>query len=161
MHSMLSSTLSSLPVIIFVVRKEGGHSHCHQTGCWVSCCVIWEAKCQISGFVWFLELLHLRAWASWEGCYEWQWSGGIPTPLHEWSSQMRQGWGYIRIWSVLENQRWWHWIYGWLGLTTECTDERLTQNAYYCGYDCDTMVINVTVFGPNGKVFFLCDQLSR
>ena len=41
-----------------------------------------------------------------------------------------------------------------LGLTTECTDERLTQNAYYCGYDCDTMVNNVLVFGPDGKVFF-------
>jgi len=66
----------------------------------------WEAKYQINGFVWSLELLHLRACASWEGCYEWQWSGCVPTPLHKWSSQMRQGCGYIRIWSVLENQRW-------------------------------------------------------
>jgi len=41
-----------------------------------------------------------------------------------------------------------------LGLTTECTDERRTQNVYYCGYDCDTMVNNVLVFGPDGKVFF-------
>ena len=41
-----------------------------------------------------------------------------------------------------------------LGLTTECTDKRLTQNAYYCSYDCDMMVNNVLVFGPNGKVFF-------
>ena len=41
-----------------------------------------------------------------------------------------------------------------LGLTNECTDERLTQNAYYCGYDCDTKVNNVLVFGPDGKVFF-------
>jgi hypothetical protein len=40
-----------------------------------------------------------------------------------------------------------------LGLTTECTDERITQNAYYCGYDCDTMVNNVLVFRPDGKVF--------
>ena len=41
-----------------------------------------------------------------------------------------------------------------IGLRTECTDKRLTQNAYYCGYDCDTMVNNVLVFGPDGKVFF-------
>ena len=40
-----------------------------------------------------------------------------------------------------------------LGLTTECTDERITQNAYYCGYDCDTMENSVLVFGPDGKVF--------
>jgi hypothetical protein len=43
-----------------------------------------------------------------------------------------------------------------LGLTTECTDERITQNAYYCGYDCDTMVNNVLVFGPDGNSVFLC-----
>ena len=42
-----------------------------------------------------------------------------------------------------------------LGSTTECTDKRLTQNTYYCRYDCDTMVNNVLVFGPDGKVF-LC-----
>ncbi len=42
-----------------------------------------------------------------------------------------------------------------LGLATEMTNERLEQNAYYCGYDCDTMVNNVLVFGPDGKVF-LC-----
>ncbi len=33
--------------------------------------------------------------------------------------------------------------------------ERIEQNAYYCGYDCDTMVNYVLVFGPDGKVF-LC-----
>ncbi len=27
-----------------------------------------------------------------------------------------------------------------LGLTAECTDERLTHNAYYCGYDYDTLL---------------------
>jgi len=42
-----------------------------------------------------------------------------------------------------------------LGLATEMTDERLEQNAYYCGYDCDTMINNVLIFGPDGKVF-LC-----
>ena len=41
-----------------------------------------------------------------------------------------------------------------LGLATEMTSERIQQNAYYCGYDCDTMVNNVLVFGPDGKVFF-------
>jgi len=41
-----------------------------------------------------------------------------------------------------------------LGLATEMTDERIEQNAYFCGYDCDTMVNNVLVFGPDGKVFF-------
>jgi hypothetical protein len=41
-----------------------------------------------------------------------------------------------------------------VSLTSECTDERLTQNAFYCGYSCDTMVNNVFAFGPDGKVFF-------
>jgi hypothetical protein len=42
-----------------------------------------------------------------------------------------------------------------LGLATEMTSERIQQNAYYCGYDCDTMVNNVLVFGSDGKVFFV------
>ena len=46
-----------------------------------------------------------------------------------------------------------------LGLATECTNERLQQNAYYCEYDCNTMVNNVLVFGPDGKVIVLCNQL--
>ena len=41
-----------------------------------------------------------------------------------------------------------------LSLTSECTDKRLTQNAFYCGYSCDTMVNNVFAYGPDGKVFF-------
>ena len=41
-----------------------------------------------------------------------------------------------------------------VGLTTDCKDERLTQNAYYFGYDCDTIVNNVIVFGTDGKIFF-------
>jgi hypothetical protein len=41
-----------------------------------------------------------------------------------------------------------------LGLVMEMTDEMIQQNAYYCGYDCNTMINNVLVFGPNGKVFF-------
>jgi len=35
----------------------------------------------------------------------------------------------------------------------KCTDECIKQNAYYCRYDCDTMVNNVFAYGPNGKVF--------
>jgi hypothetical protein len=38
---------------------------------------------------------------------------------------------------------------------SECTDERIEQNAFYCGYDCDTTVNNVFAFGPDGKVFLL------
>jgi hypothetical protein len=30
----------------------------------------------------------------------------------------------------------------------------IEQNAFYCGYDCDTMVNNVFAYGPDGKVFF-------
>jgi hypothetical protein len=41
-----------------------------------------------------------------------------------------------------------------LRLATEMTNKRIQQNAYYCGYDCDTMVNNILVFGPDGKVFF-------
>ncbi len=41
-----------------------------------------------------------------------------------------------------------------LRLATEMTDKRIQQNAYYCGYDCDTMVNNLLVFGPDGRVFF-------
>ena len=33
-------------------------------------------------------------------------------------------------------------------------DEHFEQNAFYCGYDCDTMVNNVFAYGPDGKVFF-------
>jgi hypothetical protein len=39
-------------------------------------------------------------------------------------------------------------------LTSECTNKRLTQNALYCCYSCYTMVNNVFVYGPDGKVFF-------
>ncbi len=31
----------------------------------------------------------------------------------------------------------------------ECTDEQVEQNAFYCGYDCDTMVNNVFAYGPD------------
>ena len=42
-----------------------------------------------------------------------------------------------------------------LGLAMEMTSKRIQQNAYYCEYDCDTMVNNVLVFGSDGKVFFV------
>ena len=41
-----------------------------------------------------------------------------------------------------------------VSIPAECTDERMEQNAFYCGYDCDTMVNNVFAYGPDGKVFF-------
>ncbi len=37
---------------------------------------------------------------------------------------------------------------------TECTSKCMEQNAFYCGYNCNTMVNNVFAFGPDGKVFF-------
>ena len=41
-----------------------------------------------------------------------------------------------------------------LSLTTDCTDETLTQNTYYCGYSCDAVINNVLAFGTDGRVFF-------
>ncbi len=41
-----------------------------------------------------------------------------------------------------------------VSISAECMDERIKQNAFYCGYDCDTMVNNVFAYGPDGKVFF-------
>jgi hypothetical protein len=41
-----------------------------------------------------------------------------------------------------------------ISFPAKCTDNRITQNAMYCGYDCDTMVNNVFAYGPDGKVFF-------
>lgn len=41
-----------------------------------------------------------------------------------------------------------------VSIPSECTDEHFEQNAFYCGYDCDTMVNNVFAYGPDGKVFF-------
>ncbi len=38
-------------------------------------------------------------------------------------------------------------------LPVQCTDKRISQNAMYCGYDCDEMVDNVFAYGPDGKVF--------
>jgi hypothetical protein len=39
-------------------------------------------------------------------------------------------------------------------ILAECTDEHFEQNAFYCGYDCDTMVNNVFAYGPDSKEFF-------
>jgi hypothetical protein len=36
----------------------------------------------------------------------------------------------------------------------QCTDKWISQNAMYCGYDCDTMVNNVLAYGQDGKVIF-------
>ena len=37
---------------------------------------------------------------------------------------------------------------------SECTDKRIEQNPFYCGYYCDTMVNSVFAFSPDGKVIF-------
>ncbi len=105
-HSMLSSMLSSPLVMASVICDGGGHGHCHLTGCWVPYFVTWDARCQISGFVWFLGLLYCCAHASWKWSYEWQWSGCDAIRLQEWSSQMLRRCSHIWIWSVLESQ-WW------------------------------------------------------
>ncbi len=34
------------------------------------------------------------------------------------------------------------------------TDKQIEQNAFCCGYNCNTTVNNVFAFGPDGKVFF-------
>jgi hypothetical protein len=36
----------------------------------------------------------------------------------------------------------------------KCTDNCIEQNAFYCGYICDTTVNYVFAYGPDGKVFF-------
>jgi hypothetical protein len=41
----------------------------------------------------------------------------------------------------------------------QCTDKWANQNAMYCGYYCNTMVNNVFVYGPDGKVFFAANNL--
>ncbi len=41
-----------------------------------------------------------------------------------------------------------------VSIPAECTDERVEQNAFQCGYNCDTIVNNVFAYGPDGKVFF-------
>ena len=46
-----------------------------------------------------------------------------------------------------------------VSIPIQCTDERVERNAYYCGYDCDTMVNNVFAYGPDGKVFFAAINL--
>ncbi len=47
---------------------------------------------------------------------------------------------------------------GGVSIPAECTDERIEQNAFYCGYDCDTIMNNVFAYGPDGKVFFFGHQ---
>jgi hypothetical protein len=40
-----------------------------------------------------------------------------------------------------------------VSFTQECTSECVTQNAFYCGYDCDTTVNNVFAYFPDRNVF--------
>ena len=39
-----------------------------------------------------------------------------------------------------------------VSLATECTSEATMQNAFYSGYECDTVINNVFAYGPDGKV---------
>jgi hypothetical protein len=48
-----------------------------------------------------------------------------------------------------------------VSLPSKCTDERVEQNAFYCGYNLDTMVNNVFAYGPDGKVFFAAVNFPR
>jgi hypothetical protein len=48
-----------------------------------------------------------------------------------------------------------------VSFSAECTSERVQQNAFYCGYHCDTMVNNVFAFGPDGKFFFAAVNFPR
>ncbi len=36
-------------------------------------------------------------------------------------------------------------------LATECTSEATTHNAFYSGYECDTVINNVIAYRPDGK----------
>jgi hypothetical protein len=45
-----------------------------------------------------------------------------------------------------------------VSIPAECKDEHFEQNAFYCGYDCDTMVNNVFAYGPDGKVYFAAEN---
>ena len=40
-----------------------------------------------------------------------------------------------------------------ISLATDCTSERTTQNAFYSGYVCDTVMNNVFAYGLDGNVF--------
>ncbi len=42
-----------------------------------------------------------------------------------------------------------------MSMMMECTDKIITQNVYYCGYSCDTMVNNIIAQGQDGTVFFV------
>ncbi len=41
-----------------------------------------------------------------------------------------------------------------VSFASQCSDERIIQNAMYSGYVCDTTINNIFAYGPDGKVFF-------
>jgi hypothetical protein len=41
-----------------------------------------------------------------------------------------------------------------VSFSTGCTSKCMQKNAFYCGYNYDTMVNNLFEYGPDGKVFF-------
>ncbi len=96
------------------ILSGGAHGHCHLNGCWVSYFVIWEARWQISGFVWFLGLLSPCAHASLKKIYKWQLGNCVTNHLQEWHSQMRRWCGDIQTWSVSENWQRQTWLDSWM-----------------------------------------------
>jgi hypothetical protein len=49
---------------------------------------------------------------------------------------------------------------GGVSFSMECTSKCMQQNAFCCGYNCDTMVNNVFAYGPDGKFFFAAVNFS-
>ncbi len=41
-------------------------------------------------------------------------------------------------------------------IPAECMDEHFEQNAFYCSYDCDTMVNNMFAYGPCSTQPYAC-----
>jgi hypothetical protein len=42
-----------------------------------------------------------------------------------------------------------------VSLMSECADKHVTQNAFYCGYSCNTTVNNVFAYLPDKKFSFV------
>ena len=43
-----------------------------------------------------------------------------------------------------------------LSIPVQCSEDPLIQNAYFNGYHQDTMVNNIFLFSPEGKILFAC-----
>ena len=47
-----------------------------------------------------------------------------------------------------------------VSFATEFTSEATKQNAFYSGYECDTVINNVFAYGPDGEVFITAINCS-